>query len=84
MSRSRWEHCPAHGKSDICEARQFERSGDLSHALLSCVLMRCFRSIVQQTFEKPDPSLMNPRASSQALLVLEACCIYTEKHSLSF
>lgn len=53
MSRSGWEHCPAHGKSEICEARQFERSGDLSHALLSCVLMRAFG----QSFSKP---LKNP------------------------
>ncbi|MGY4485214.1 hypothetical protein ACVWWR_004405 [Bradyrhizobium sp. LM3.2] len=41
------------GKSEICEARQFERSGDLSHALLSCVWMRAFG----QSFSKP---LKNP------------------------
>lgn len=40
-------------KSEICEARQFEHSGDLSHALLSCVSMRAFG----QSFSKP---LKNP------------------------
>lgn len=53
MSRSVGSTAWLAGKSEICEARQFERSGDLSHALLSCVSMRAFG----QSFSKP---LKNP------------------------